>query len=138
MGLFSPGVCGLGGADTLNIGCSLWQDCPCIVLPSSAPHRRTDLLRRSRRPYLATFRLAGPDVPGPASDIIKVAFLDQFSQNFEDSVLIRAELTQRDIGIVAVREQIDTREGRVAGEVLPAFDVDPGHLLPTGSIMMLR
>ena len=27
------GVCGLGGADTLNIGYSLWQDCPCIVPP---------------------------------------------------------------------------------------------------------
>ena len=33
MGLFGPGVCGLGGADTLNIGCSLWQSCPCIVSP---------------------------------------------------------------------------------------------------------
>ena len=31
MGLLGPGVCGLGGADTLNIGCSLWQDCPRIV-----------------------------------------------------------------------------------------------------------
>ena len=42
-----------------------------------------------------------------------MAFLDQFSQNFEDSARIQAELTQRDIGIVAVREQIDTREGSV-------------------------
>ena len=33
MGLLGPGVCGLGGADTLNIGYSLWQDCPCIVPP---------------------------------------------------------------------------------------------------------
>ena len=32
-GLLGPGVCGLGGADTLNIECSLWQDCPCIVPP---------------------------------------------------------------------------------------------------------
>ncbi len=32
-GLLGPGVCGLGGADTLNIGYSLWQDCPCIVPP---------------------------------------------------------------------------------------------------------
>ena len=31
VGLLGPGVCGLGGADTLNIGYSLWQDCPCIV-----------------------------------------------------------------------------------------------------------
>ena len=33
VGLLGPGVCGLGGADTLNIECSLWQDCPCIVPP---------------------------------------------------------------------------------------------------------
>ena len=33
MGLLGPGVCGLGGADTLNIECSLWQDCHCIVSP---------------------------------------------------------------------------------------------------------
>ena len=33
VGLLGPGVCGLGGADTLNIGYSLWQDCPCIVPP---------------------------------------------------------------------------------------------------------
>ena len=32
-GLLGPGVCGLGGADTLNIECSLWPDCPCIVPP---------------------------------------------------------------------------------------------------------
>ena len=32
-GLLGPGVCGLGGADTLNIECSWWQDCPCIVPP---------------------------------------------------------------------------------------------------------
>ena len=31
VGLLGPGVCGLGGADTLNIGRSLWQDCTCIV-----------------------------------------------------------------------------------------------------------
>ena len=33
VGLLGPGVCGLGGADTLNIGYSLWPDCPCIVPP---------------------------------------------------------------------------------------------------------
>ena len=33
VGLLGPGVCGLGGADTLNIECSWWQDCPCIVPP---------------------------------------------------------------------------------------------------------
>ena len=33
VGLLGPGVCGLGGADTLTIGYSLWPDCPCIVPP---------------------------------------------------------------------------------------------------------
>ena len=33
-----------------------------------------------------------------------------------DSVRIQAGLTQRDIGIVAVREQIDTREGSVSAK----------------------
>ncbi len=42
-------------------------------------------------------------------DTIVVAFLDRFSRNFEEGVRIQAELTGRDIGIVAVRESIDTR-----------------------------
>ena len=40
VGLLGPGVCGLGGADTLNIGCSLWQDCS---LHCTAP-RQLDIL----------------------------------------------------------------------------------------------
>ena len=42
-------------------------------------------------------------------DTIVVAFLDRFSRNFEEGVRIQAELTGRQIGIVAVRENIDTR-----------------------------
>ena len=42
------------------------------------------------------------------SDTIAVAFLDRFSRNFEEGVRIQAELTGRDIGIVAIRESIDT------------------------------
>ena len=41
-------------------------------------------------------------------DTIAVAFLDRFSRNFEEGVRIQAELTGRDIGIVAIRENIDT------------------------------
>ena len=43
-GLLGPGVCGLGGADTLNIECSLTSNAPCdrtalvLYCPSSAPH----------------------------------------------------------------------------------------------------
>ena len=48
--------------------------------------------------------LMGPVQPG---DTIVVAFLDRFSRNFEEGVRIQAELTARDIGIVALRENID-------------------------------
>ena len=40
-------------------------------------------------------------------DTIVVAFLDRFSRNFEEGVRIQADLTGRDIGIVALRENID-------------------------------
>ena len=43
----------------------------------------------------------------PGDTIVVVAFLDRFSRNFEEGVRIHAELTARDIGIVALRENID-------------------------------
>ena len=43
-------------------------------------------------------------------DTIVVAFLDRFSRNFEEGVAIQSDLPRRNIGIVAIREQIDTRE----------------------------
>ena len=49
-------------------------------------------------------------------DTIVVAFLDRFSRNFEEGVRIQAELTGRDIGIVAIRENIDTRAGSAAAK----------------------
>ena len=49
-------------------------------------------------------------------DTIVVAFLDQFSRNFEEGVRIQAELTVRDIGIVALRENIDTSDGSAAAK----------------------
>ena len=49
-------------------------------------------------------------------DTIVVAFLDRLSRNFEDAVRIQAELTRRNIGIVAIRENIDTREGSAAAK----------------------
>ena len=49
-------------------------------------------------------------------DTIVVAFLDRLSRNFEDGVRIQAELTLRNIGIVAIRENIDTREGGAAAK----------------------
>ena len=47
-------------------------------------------------------------------DTVVVAFLDRSSRNFEEGVAIQADLTRRDIAIVAVREQIDTREDSAA------------------------
>ena len=49
-------------------------------------------------------------------DTIVVAFLDRFSRNFEEVVRIQAQLTGSDIGIVAVRENIDTTDESPAGE----------------------
>ena len=57
--------------------------------------------------------LMGPVQPG---DTIVVAFLDRFSRNFEEGVRIQAELTERGIGIVAVRESIDTSDGSAAAK----------------------
>ena len=51
-------------------------------------------------------------------DTIVVAFLDRLSRNFGDGVRIQAELTRRNIGIVAIRENIDTREGSAAAKFL--------------------
>ena len=49
-------------------------------------------------------------------DTIVVAFLDRFSRNFEEGVRIQAELTGRDIGIVAIRENINTSDGSAAAK----------------------
>ena len=49
-------------------------------------------------------------------DTVVVAFLDRLSRSFEDGVRIQMELTQRDIAIVALRENIDTREGSAAAK----------------------
>ena len=45
-----------------------------------------------------------------------VGFLDRFSRNFEEGVWIQAELPRGSIGIVAIRENIDTREGSAAAK----------------------
>ena len=49
-------------------------------------------------------------------DTLAVAFLDRLSRNFEDGVRIQAELTERNIGIVALRENIDTSDGSAAAK----------------------
>ena len=49
-------------------------------------------------------------------DTIVVAFLNRLSRNFEDGVRIQGEVTRRNIGIVAIRENIYTREGSAAAK----------------------
>ena len=67
-------------------------------------------------------------------DTIVVAFLDRFSRNFEEGVRIQSELTGRDIGIVAVRENIDTTDEGPAAKFFRrsmlaqgAYQVDSGQ-----------
>ena len=65
-------------------------------------------------------------------DTIVVAFLDRLSRNFEDGVRIQAELTRRNIGIVAIRENIDTRDRSAVAKFIrrsmPAQGRLPGGL----------
>ena len=51
-----------------------------------------------------------------SGDTVGVAFLDRLSRNFKEGVRIQADLTRRDIGIVAIRENIDSREGSAAAK----------------------
>ena len=44
-------------------------------------------------------------------DTIAVCWQDRFSRNFDEGVAIQADLTKREIWIVAIRENIDTRDG---------------------------
>ena len=58
-------------------------------------------------------------------DTLAVAFLDRLSRNFEDGVRIQADLTERNIGIVALRENIDTSDGSAAAKFFrPPLRVD--------------
>ena len=49
-----------------------------------------------------------------------MAYLDRLSRNFEDGVRIQAELTRHNIGIVAIRENVDTREGSASAKFFDA------------------
>ena len=61
-----------------------------------------------------------------------VAFLDRSSRNLEDRVRIQAELTRRNIGIVAIGEDIDTREGSAAAKFFRRPTLAQGGVLPGG------
>ena len=49
-------------------------------------------------------------------DTIVVCTLDRMSRDFDGSVAIQADLTKRGIGIVALKENIDTRERSTASD----------------------
>ena len=49
-------------------------------------------------------------------DTIVVTFLDRFSRNLEEEARIQADLTGRDLGIVAARETIDTSDGSTSAK----------------------
>ena len=51
------------------------------------------------------------------NDSVVVAWLDRFSRNFDEGVKIQAELTRQNIGIVAIRERIDTADDSAAAKL---------------------
>ena len=51
------------------------------------------------------------------TDIVVVAWLDRFSRNFDEGVRIQAELTKQNVGIVAIRENINTADDSAAAKL---------------------
>ena len=50
-------------------------------------------------------------------DTVVVAWLDRFSRNFDEGVRILADLTNQNIGIVAIRENINTADDSAAAKL---------------------
>ena len=50
------------------------------------------------------------------NDTVVVVWLDRFGRNFDEGVRIQADLTNRNIGIVAIREGIDTTDDSAAAK----------------------
>ena len=51
------------------------------------------------------------------SDTVVIAWLDRFSRNFDEGVRIQAELTKQNIGIIAIREGINTADDSAAAKL---------------------
>ena len=62
-----------------------------------------------------------------------MAFLDRFSRKDEEDVRIQAELTRRNIGIVAIQENIDTSERSAAAKFLRFSMAQRGHQVDSAS-----
>ncbi len=76
-------------------------------------------LERARNTSSATWPAAAPERRSGwqqlmsvvrSGDTIVVAYLDRLSRNLEHGVRLQAELTEESIGIIAIREGIDTSE----------------------------
>ena len=51
------------------------------------------------------------------SETIVVAWLDRFSRNFDEGVRIQVDLTKQNVGIVAIRENINTTDDSAAAKL---------------------
>ena len=52
-----------------------------------------------------------------ARDTVVVVWLDRFSRDFEEGVALQSRFTADDIGIVAIRENIDTADGSASAKL---------------------
>ena len=52
-----------------------------------------------------------------SNDSVVVAWLDRFSRNFDEGVRIQTELTKRNMGIVAIGENINTADDSAAAKL---------------------
>ena len=79
-----------------------------------------------RQEHIFTDEMTGSSMSRPAwsdlmtrvrsNDTIVVAWLDRFSRNFDEGVKVQAELTQQKIGIIAIKEEINTADDSAAAK----------------------
>ena len=79
-----------------------------------------------RQEHIFTDEMTGSSMSRPAwsdlmtrvrsNDTIVVAWLDRFSRNFDEGVKVQAELTQQKIGIIAIKEDINTADDSAAAK----------------------
>ena len=89
--------------------------------------------RTSRRPgWLRLMELVRP------SDTIVVVWLDRFSRSFEDGLAIQAQLTERDIGIISLRENINTADDTAAAKLYRRMIMAQGAYLAESTSERIR
>ena len=80
-----------------------------------------------RQEHILSDEMTGSSMSRPAwnelmirvrsNDTIVVAWLDRFSRNFDEGVRIQAELTKQEIGIISIREDINTADNSAAAKL---------------------